>query len=128
MSAFAQLLAQPGVVERVTLRGPVGFMAYHGGNLEAMTDVIAERASAEAGASCYSVIQPPGMSEHLPSIEVRRSSTGSRISSSATLACGSRIELDTSDVAFIRDWYERRDDAGSGGGFPDRHAHEGRDG
>ena len=71
MTAFAQLLAQPGVVERVALRGRVGFMAYHGGNLEVMTDVIAERAAEEAGASCYSVIQPTGMSEHLPSIEVR---------------------------------------------------------
>lgn len=71
MTAFAQLLAQPGVVERVALRGRVGFMAYHGGNLEVMTDIIAERAAEEAGASCYSVIQPTGMSEHLPSIEVR---------------------------------------------------------
>ena len=71
MSAFAQLLARPGVVERVTRRGPIGFMAYHGGNLEVMTDVIAERAAEEADASCYSVVQPPGMSEHLPSIEVR---------------------------------------------------------
>ena len=71
MTAFAQLLAQPGVVERVALRGRVGFMAYHGGNLEVMTDVIAERAAEQAGASCYSVIQPIGMSQHLPSIEVR---------------------------------------------------------
>jgi phage replication-related protein YjqB (UPF0714/DUF867 family) len=71
MTAFAQLLAQPGVVERVARRGRVGFMAYHGGNLEVMTDVIAERAAEEAGASCYSVIQPIGMSQHLPSIEVR---------------------------------------------------------
>ena len=71
MTAFAQLLAQPGVVERVARRGRVGFMAYHGGNLEVMTDVIAERAAEQAGASCYSVIQPIGMSQHLPSIEVR---------------------------------------------------------
>jgi phage replication-related protein YjqB (UPF0714/DUF867 family) len=71
MTAFAQLLAQPGVVERVALRGRLGFMAYHGGNLEVMTDVIAEQAAEEAGASCYSVIQPAGMREHLPSIEVR---------------------------------------------------------
>ncbi len=71
VTAFAQLLARPGVVERVSLRGRIGFMAYHGGNLEAMTDVIAERAAAQADASCYSVIQPTGMREHLPSIEVR---------------------------------------------------------
>jgi phage replication-related protein YjqB (UPF0714/DUF867 family) len=70
MSAFATLLAQPGVEEVTELRGAVGFMAYHGGALEAMTDVIARRAAERAGASCYSVIQPPGMREHLPSIKV----------------------------------------------------------
>jgi phage replication-related protein YjqB (UPF0714/DUF867 family) len=71
MSAFAALLATPGVREVTTLRGPVGFMAYHGGALEAMTDVIAERAARRSGASFYAVIQPDGMREHLPSIQVR---------------------------------------------------------
>ncbi len=70
MSAFATLLAQPGVEEVSELRGRVGFMAYHGGALEAMTDVIARRAAEQASASCYSVIQPPGMREHLSSIKV----------------------------------------------------------
>jgi phage replication-related protein YjqB (UPF0714/DUF867 family) len=70
MSAFAALLAQPGVEEVSELRGRVGFMAYHGGALEAMTDVIARRAADLADASCYSVIQPPGMRDHLPSIKV----------------------------------------------------------
>ncbi len=70
MSAFASLLAQPGVEEITELRGRVGFMAYHGGALEAMTDVIARRAAERADASCYSVIQPPGMREHLSSIKV----------------------------------------------------------
>ena len=31
---FAELLAHPGVEEVVDLRGPFGFMAYHGGSLE----------------------------------------------------------------------------------------------
>ena len=70
MSAFARLLAQPGVEEVTELRGRVGFMAYHGGALEAMTDVIARRAADRASASCYSVIQPPGMRDHLSSIKV----------------------------------------------------------
>jgi phage replication-related protein YjqB (UPF0714/DUF867 family) len=70
MTAFATLLSQPGVEEVTELRGRVGFMAYHGGALEAMTDVIARRAAQRADASCYSVIQPPGMRDHLPSIEV----------------------------------------------------------
>lgn len=71
MTAFATLLSQPGVQEVTELRGRVGFMAYHGGALEAMTDVIARRAAERSGASCYCVIQPPGMRDHLPSIEVR---------------------------------------------------------
>lgn len=71
MTAFASLLARPGVEEVSELRGRVGFMAYHGGSLEAMTDVIARRAAERCGASCYSVIQPPGMRDHLPSIQVR---------------------------------------------------------
>ena len=70
MSAFSTLLAQPGVEEVTELRGRIGFMAYHGGALEAMTDVIARRAATRADASCYSVIQPPGMRDHLPSIQV----------------------------------------------------------
>ncbi|MGB0114041.1 MAG: poly-gamma-glutamate hydrolase family protein [Ilumatobacteraceae bacterium] len=71
MTAFADLLARPGVREVSELRGSIGFMAYHGGALEAMTDVIAREAAERAGASCYSVIQPSGMRDHLPSIKVR---------------------------------------------------------
>ena len=43
---FADLLASPGVEEVCVLRGSVGFMAYHGGHLEEMTDVIARKATA----------------------------------------------------------------------------------
>lgn len=71
MTAFAELLATPGVEEIVELRGPVGFMAYHGGALEAMTDVIAGEAARRSDASFYAVVQPDGMREHLPSILVR---------------------------------------------------------
>jgi len=71
VTAFASLLAAPGVEEVSELRGRVGFMAYHGGALEAMTDVIAGRAAERSGASLYAVIQPDGMREHLPSIKVR---------------------------------------------------------
>lgn len=71
MTAFASLLDAPGVEEISTLRGPIGFMAYHGGALEAMTDVIATRAAECADASLYAVVQPPGMRDHLPSIQVR---------------------------------------------------------
>ena len=71
MSAFSALLSTPGVDEVSELRGPVGFMAYHGGALEVMTDVIASTAAERSGASLYAVVQPDGMREHLPSIQVR---------------------------------------------------------
>lgn len=80
MTEFAALLARPGVEEHCTLRGRVGVMAYHGGSLEVMTDVIANRVASAADASYYAVIQPPGMSDHLPSIRVdpRESATLTR--------------------------------------------------
>ena len=71
MTAFANLLSQPGVTEVSELRGRLGFMAYHGGALEAMTDVIASHAAERAGASYYGVVQPPGMRDHLSSTKVR---------------------------------------------------------
>lgn len=51
--------------------GRVGFMAYHGGNLEVQTDVIADAAAERSGASYYGVVQPVPMREHLSSIKVR---------------------------------------------------------
>jgi phage replication-related protein YjqB (UPF0714/DUF867 family) len=71
MTPFADLLATTGVVEVMELRGPIGFMAYHGGALEAMTDVIAVAAAERADASLYAVIQPEGMRDHLASTKVR---------------------------------------------------------
>ena len=62
-----QLLAVPGVEERSVLRSNVGFLAIHGGDLEAMTGIVAEQAAAAAGASCYTVDHPLGYRGHLPS-------------------------------------------------------------
>ena len=45
VTEFAAILNAPGVREICELRGRVGFMAYHGGNLELMTDVIASAAA-----------------------------------------------------------------------------------
>jgi len=70
VNAFATLLAKPGVVEISELRSKVGFMAYHGGALEAMTDLVAGRAAEQAGASLYAVTQPEGMSDHLSSTKI----------------------------------------------------------
>jgi len=67
---FAQLLALPEIVEECELRGRFGFMAYHGGGLEEMTDVIARDAAAAAGASYYGVVHPPDWTVHVPSTQI----------------------------------------------------------
>lgn len=71
MTEFAAILSSPGVSEDCDLRGRLGFMAYHGGNLELMTDVIAAEAARRSGASYYGVVQPEPMREHLSSTKVR---------------------------------------------------------
>jgi phage replication-related protein YjqB (UPF0714/DUF867 family) len=66
---FGELLRQPGVVETVELRSPFGFMAFHGG-LEGGTETIATVAAEMAGASLYTVVQPPDLTWHVPSAQV----------------------------------------------------------
>lgn len=70
MGRFAELLEHDGVEEDLELRSTFGFMAFHGGNLEAGTDVVARQAAEQAGASLYAVRQPVGLRWHIPSIEV----------------------------------------------------------
>ena len=67
---FRELLATPGVREVCHLRGPLGFMAYHGGSLEELTDIVAEQAAERSGASYYGVLQPPDFNWHIPSHRV----------------------------------------------------------
>ena len=67
---FDQLLAHPGVEEVLTLRSSFGFMAFHGGSLEEVTDVIASAAAEQAGASYYGVLQPADLQWHIPSTKV----------------------------------------------------------
>ena len=64
---FAELLDLPGVEEELTLRSTFGFCAFHGGNLERRTEIIAREAAERAGASYYGVIQPKGIRRHIPS-------------------------------------------------------------
>jgi phage replication-related protein YjqB (UPF0714/DUF867 family) len=64
---LSELLADPAVVEHSVLRSRFGFLAIHGGGLEQMTDVIAERAAEAAGASVYVVRHPGQYPYHLPS-------------------------------------------------------------
>jgi phage replication-related protein YjqB (UPF0714/DUF867 family)/gamma-glutamylcyclotransferase (GGCT)/AIG2-like uncharacterized protein YtfP len=65
--SLAELLADPDVNETSALRSTFGFMAIHGGGLEKMTDVIAERAAVAADASTYVVRHPRGYPNHLSS-------------------------------------------------------------
>ncbi len=64
---FADLLLHPGVREDVELRSGFGFLAFHGGGLERMTEVIASEAAGRAGASLYTLVQPPDLRWHIPS-------------------------------------------------------------
>ncbi|HXH57485.1 MAG TPA: poly-gamma-glutamate hydrolase family protein [Iamia sp.] len=68
---FARLLATPGVTEVLEVRSRFGFMAFHGGALEAVTDVVASRAAGAAGASYYGVLHPRGLDVHVPSTRFR---------------------------------------------------------
>lgn len=67
---FAELLATDGVEESMVLRSRFGFMAYHGGGLELMTDVIATAAAGRSGASYYGIVHPPDWTAHISSIDV----------------------------------------------------------
>jgi len=69
--SLSELLAHPGMIETSTLRSRFGFLAIHGGGLEQMTDVIAERAAQAADASVYVVRHPDHYPHHLPSASYR---------------------------------------------------------
>lgn len=68
---LAALLAEPGVTEVLELRSTFGFLAFHGGGLEEVTDVVASRAASAAGASSYAILHPDGWDRHLSSRLVR---------------------------------------------------------
>ncbi|BBX20389.1 replication protein [Mycolicibacterium duvalii] len=65
--SLSELLADTAVTEESVLRSRFGFLAIHGGGLEQMTDVIAERAADAADASLYVVRHPDHYPHHLPS-------------------------------------------------------------
>src|SRR5258705_7606458 len=65
--SLSEVLADPGVIEESTLRLRFGFLAIHGGGLEQMTDVIAERAAEAACASVYVLRHPDHYPHHLSS-------------------------------------------------------------
>src|SRR6266576_6472167 len=65
-SMLDQLLASPGVAERLVTGSRFGFCALHGG-LEQGTAEIAEAAASTSGASLYTVVQPDNLRWHVPS-------------------------------------------------------------
>ena len=67
---FAELLGHPGVDEVVELRSRFGFLAFHGGSLEKVTDVVAAEAARRSGASLYAVLHPDDLHWHIPSHSV----------------------------------------------------------
>jgi phage replication-related protein YjqB (UPF0714/DUF867 family) len=68
---FDELLAHPGVEEISVLRSPrLGFMAFHGGSLEQVTDLVAVAAAERSDMSVYAVVQPPGFRWHVPSAQI----------------------------------------------------------
>ena len=64
---LSELLIDPSITETSRLHSRFGFMAIHGGGLERMTDVIAERAAEQCGASLYLLKHPRDYPHHLPS-------------------------------------------------------------
>lgn len=67
---LSELLSRDEVVEESILRSRFGFMAFHGGDLEEMTDVIAREAAERSGASFYGITLPDKMDWHIPSHRV----------------------------------------------------------
>lgn len=67
---LADLLTYDDVHEDSVLRSTFGFMAFHGGALEEMTDIVASRAAERAGASYYGIRLPDNLEWHIPSHRV----------------------------------------------------------
>ena len=49
-TTFAELLEMDGVREELTLRSTFGFMAFHGGGLEAFPDIVARESTTQLSA------------------------------------------------------------------------------
>ncbi len=66
-----ELLTLPGVAEHCDLASPnIGVMAYHGGELEKVTDVVASEVARRSGASLYMVTQASDPVHHIASARV----------------------------------------------------------
>jgi len=71
-----EFLNHPDVSEICELRSTFGIMAFHGGNLERTTDVIAREVADRTGSSIYAVVQKPPLRQHVPSTEFDPTQSG----------------------------------------------------
>jgi len=62
-----ELLQHPEVEEVCELRSSFGIMAYHGGGLEELTDVIGQRVAERTNSSYYGIHQPAALKWHVAS-------------------------------------------------------------
>ena len=102
--SLSELLAEPGVVEVSQLRSRFGFLAIHGGGLEEMTDVIAERAADAAGASVYLIRHPDRYPHHLSSARFRAPNQRVSRSSSTTSTSQCRCTGTAESAAPLNCW------------------------
>lgn len=64
---FRDLLQHPDVEEVCEIRGSFGIMAYHGGGLEELTDVIGRQVAERTNSSYYGIHQPASLKWHVAS-------------------------------------------------------------
>lgn len=67
---LSELLTYEGVSEECVLRSRFGLMAFHGGELEEMTDSIAREVAERSGASYYGIQLPDNLEWHISSHKV----------------------------------------------------------
>ncbi len=64
---YAEHLATTGVHESCELRSSFGLMAFHGGHLEKVTDIVAAKVASLTGSSYYQVLHDEDAPTHIPS-------------------------------------------------------------
>lgn len=67
MGVFADHLEKPGVTEVLNLRSSFGVMAFHGGFLEKVTDLIADEVATATKSSYYGVLHGEDVPTHISS-------------------------------------------------------------
>ena len=103
-SHFRSCSPTPTSSRTSTLRSRFGFLAIHGGGLEKMTDVIAERAAVAADASVYVVRHPAHYPHHLSSAPIAPGSPPGSPPSSTTSTSWCRCTATAASAAARSCW------------------------